>query len=133
MSETANPFVPNTTSAIERANRLVALRSHPGFIDLLRLSLELVQQAADICADYPGWDAQQIVVLKVRMQAAKEHHQALLAKIQNAIEIGVAEASAQAQSFPEKTAEEILDQGDHVRRKVLEHFEEADGRLPGSY
>src|ERR1700688_5208476 len=95
VTQATAPFVPTTTPNIERANRLMALRAHPGFIDFLRLSEELVRDAADICADYPGWDAQQIVVLKVRMQCAKEHHQMLISKMQEAIQAGIEEGRAQ--------------------------------------
>lgn len=132
---TANtaPFVPTTTPAIERANRLISLRSHPGFLDVIRISQEIVHSAADICADYPGWDAQQIVVLKVRMQAAKEHHQLLLARINDAIQDGIEESSTLADSFPEKSAAEAVDQGDFVRQQVLQRFEETDNRPAGSY
>ena len=139
VSEITAPFVPTTTPAIERANRLISLRAHPGFNDLLRLSQELVQSAADICADYPGWDDKQIVVLKVRMQAAKEHHQLLLAKINEAIEEGISEGREKSPSLPEKTAAEALEQGDFVRMRVLEKFSDmdnnpvTDNRPAGSY
>src|SRR5271154_3505234 len=132
--ETNSPFVATTTPAIERANRLLGLRAHPGFADLLRLSQELVQSAADICADYPGWDSQQIVVLKVRMQCAKEHHTMLLAKINEAILAGIAEQAA-AQNLPKKSAADAMDQGDLVRQEVLTHFAgmDEDNRPAGSY
>lgn len=127
------PFVQTSTPNIERANRLISLKSHPGFFDLLRLSQELVQSAADICADYGGWDAQQIVVLKVRMQTAKEHHQMLIAKIHEAITLGVEEGKALAPTLPEKSPEDMVAQGDYVRAKTLQKFEEIDTRAPGSY
>ncbi len=133
VTATSSPFEQTTTPAIERANRLMSLRTHPGFLDLIRISQEMVKAAADVCADYPGWDAQQIVVLKVRMQAAKEHHELLLAKINEAIREGIEEATARAASLPAKTAEEAVDHGDYVRQRVLEKFEEMDGRVPGSY
>jgi|ERR1700676_499676 len=133
VSEATAPFIPTTTPAIERANRLISLRTHPGFLDLLRLSQELVQSAADICADFPGWDAQQIVVLKVRMQAAKEHHALLIAKIQDAIQQGLDEGREQSSTLPAKSAEDSMDQGDFVRQKMLERFEEFDSRPAGSF
>lgn len=131
VTEATAPFVATTTPNIERANRLISLRAHPGFIDALRLSQELVQEATDICTDYPGWDAQQIVVLKVRMQCAKEHHQMFLAKINEAIHIGLVEG--QTLSLPEKTAAEAVDQGDFVRQQVLQKFDEYDSRPAGSF
>jgi hypothetical protein len=128
-----SPFVQTTTPAIERANRLISLRAHPGFLDLLRLSQELVDTARDICSDYGGWDAQQIVVLKVRMQCAKEHHQLLIAKLQDAIQEGIDDGTARASSLPEKSPEEMLDQGDYVRQKTLEKFNDMESRPAGSY
>lgn len=128
------PFEATTTPNIERANRLISVRAHPGFLDVLRLSQEIVQEAADNCADYPGWDAQQITVLKVRMQVAKEHHQRLLVKIQQVIENGIAEGQEFAANLPAKSAEESLDQGDYVRQRMLERFESQDEmRAAGSY
>ena len=129
----SEPFVPTTTPNIERANRLLGLRSHPGFMDLLRLSQEIVQSATDICADFGGWDAQQIVVLKVRMQAAKEHHELLIAKMQDAIRAGVEEDSMRRASMPEKSPEDVLAQGDYVRQEVLTKFDEMDSRAAGSF
>lgn len=131
MSSSTSPFVQTTSPTIDRANRLISLKAHPGFIDLLRISQELVQEAADICADYPGWDTQQIVVLKVRMQCAKEHHQMLLAKVLDAIKAGVDED--EMANRPVKTAAEVLDQGDYVRQAVLQKFEDSDLRIAGSF
>jgi len=132
-----NPFVPTTTPTIELANRLISLRAHPGFLDLVRLSQELGQEAAEICSDYPGWDPQQIVVLKVRMQVAKEHHNALIAKVEAAIQAGLEELREKVNTLPAKTPEEIVDQGDYIREKMLQHFadrDEHDGlRIAGSY
>jgi hypothetical protein len=135
ISEAGSPFIPATTPNIERANRLLGLRSHPGFLDLLRLSQTLVQDAADTCADFGGWDSQQIIVLKVRMQAAKEMHQALITRMQNAIQAGLDEAKATLPTMPAMTATEMMDQGDLVRQHVLQNFEtmDADQRSPGSY
>lgn len=131
VSAGAAPFIPTTTPAIERANRLISVRSNPGFLDILRISQEIVDSATKILIQYPGWDPQQITVLKVRAQAATEHHEMLLAKINEAIRDGVAEGTAQ--SLPEKSADDAVDQGDYVRQQVLQRFEEQDGRLAGSY
>ena len=111
----------------------MSLRAHPGFPDALRIIQEMIQEASDASAEYPGWDTQQMVVLKVRHQATKELGQAFLVRISNAIQAGIDEGRAMSESLPAKTAEEALDQGDYVRRKMLEHFDEVDGRLPGSY
>jgi hypothetical protein len=122
-----------TSPAIDRANRLLSLKANPGFIDLLQISQQLVQEAIDATSDYPGWDAQQIVVLKVRQQAAKEHHQALIQRVLAAIQTGIDEARANASNLPVKTAGEALDQGDYVRQEVLKKFDDEDNRVSGSY
>jgi hypothetical protein len=129
----ATPIIPRTTPNIERANRLMSLKSHPGFYDWLRISQELVDEAAAVSIDYGGWDAQQITVLKCRAQAAKEHHQLMIAKMLDAIRIGVEEARVQMTVEPQKTTAEMIEQGDLVRIKTLEHFDEMDGRVAGSY
>ena len=129
MSE--SPFVPVTTPTIERANRLISVRTNPGFLDILRISQEIVNSAADIVRDYPGWDLQQLLVLKVRSQVAKEHHDMLFAKINEAIRAGVDEMNAS--NLPEKTPTEVLEQGDLVRQQVLTKFDEMESRSAGSY
>jgi hypothetical protein len=127
------PFIATTTPTIERANRLMSLRAHPGFLDLIRLSQEMVQGAVDICTNYPGWDAQQIVVLKVRQQAATEHHQMLFAKMEEAIQQGIQDARSNQNPTPDKTAADAVDQGDYVRQAVLQRFDENDNRVAGSF
>ena len=139
MSEVGNavPFVAVTTPTIERANRLMHVQTLPGFLDIIRISQELVKDADDACADYGGWDPQQIVVLKVRMQAAREHHALLLKKIKDAIEAGILEQKAAMESA-KPTPEEIrsaIEQGDLVRQAVLTKFDQKDAeqRTAGSY
>ena len=136
MSEVGNavPFVAITTPTIERANRLMHVQTLPGFLDIIRISQELVKDADTACADYGGWDPQQIVVLKVRMQAAREHHALLLKKIKDAIEAGI-RAQAASPDLHSKTIAEVLEQGDYVRQAVLTKFEEmeSDNRAAGSY
>src|SRR3981189_3554609 len=95
----AAPFVPTMTPAMARANRLMSIRVHPGFLDVLSLSQEIIQEAVKACSGYPGWDSPAMVVLKVRMQVAEEHHQGLLGKIQEAIQDGIAEGRTQAASL----------------------------------
>jgi hypothetical protein len=135
VTEDRIPFTPVSTPAIERANRLMSVRAHPGFLDILRILDEFVNEAREKTETYPGWDAQVIVVLKVRQQAAAEIKPALLSEIDDAITAGVAEAREQinAAKIPAKTADESIEQGDLVRQKVLETFEEYDTRVPGSY
>lgn len=130
-----NPFETTTTPSIERANRLLSVRENPGFRDLIRLSQEMVDSAQAACTDFGGWDPMQITVLKVRAQAAKEHHAMFFGKIQEAIQGGVDEMRAQLASMPDKTSQEVMEQGDYVRQRVLENFEDhdAESRLPGTY
>jgi hypothetical protein len=129
----ANPIADSSTPAISRANRLMSLRSNPGFQDLLQISLQLAKEAADVSIDYPGWDSQQIAVLKSRAQGSKEHHYELLRRIQAAIEAGLAEGRAIKEQLPHMSAEEALETGDFVRQEMLKHFEEEDNRPAGSY
>ena len=128
------PFIKTVSPTIERANRLLSLRDNPGFYDLQCIAQDLVQNAADQCADYGGWDDRQIVVLKVRMQCAKEFRDLFFAKLNEAIRTGIEEQSLQM-NLAEKTPTEIIEQGDYVRREVLTHFAEMDQetRSPGSY
>lgn len=131
MSETPGQSI---TSVIERSNRLMGLKVNPGFRDAYQISKDLVDTAARISITYPGWDPQQIMVLKARAQAALEHHELFFGKIDEAIHEGI-EAQAANSGLPEKTPVEILEQGDYVRQAVLTKFNEFDveGRLPGSY
>ena len=132
-SEHVSPFVATTTPVIERANRLISVRTNPGFYDILQISKEIVESATAVLLDYGGWDAMQISLLKTRAQAAKEHHELLISRIQDAIMAGVAEAKAQTAILPEKTVAEALEQGDYVRTKVLEKFDDYDSRPSGSF
>ena len=130
----SEPSVQSVTPAIERANRLLSLRSNPGFADAWQISKALSDDATRTSVTYPGWDPQQIMVLKARAQAALEHHELFFAKIQEAIVEGVQEQSLQM-NLAEKTPTEILETGDYVRQEVLTHFAELDveNRIPGSY
>ena len=135
VTEATAPFTPTTTPAIERANRLMAVRSHPGFRDLIRISQDMVQEAVDANSDYPGWDTQQMIVLQARQKAAKEHHEAFFTRVAKAIEDGVADAREKLSDLPAKTSQEAQDQGDYVRQQVLNRFDEMgnDLRVPGSF
>lgn len=134
MSEPQEQAVQETTPNIERANRLASLKANAGYLDLIRLSQQMVNNAIEMCMNYPGWDAQQIVILKVRMQAAKEHHLALFNSVDNAIREGVTEATILA-GGQKPTAAEVLDTADWVRKEVLSKFESMDSdlRAAGSY
>lgn len=134
----ALPFVPVTTPTIERGNRLLAIRQHPGFNDLIRIGQDLVQEAMEQSRDFGGWDPQQIAILKARHQAAYEYHVRFLARIQAYIEQAITEVRAAQNENPkaEPTAQEILDNGDFVRQEMLKRFEQMDkedNRPAGSY
>lgn len=120
------PFVPRTTESVERANRFMALREHPSFNDLYRLSQSLVDEATANLIDYPGWDKDQIAVLKARAQAAKEHHARLFMKITEAIQDGVSEAQ---EALSER---ELSEQSDQLRAAVLSKFDN-ESRVAGSH
>jgi hypothetical protein len=121
-----SPFVPRTTEVIEKANRLMALRENPGYNDLFRISTALVEEATANLIDYPGWDKDQIAVLKARAQAAKEHHQQLFARMFEAISAGVNEARG-ALSEREK-----IEQSDQLRAAAMTAFD-SDMRVAGSH
>lgn len=130
-----NPFLTVTTPAMERAKRLLSVRTHPGFLEIVRISQEIVQTATDQLVEYEGWDKDQIAVLKARAQAAKEHHMLLLARIQSAIEEGEAEARAliEENAIPVKTAQEVVEESDELRARVLRKITEQESRPAGSY
>jgi hypothetical protein len=121
------------SAIIDRANRLMGLKDHPGFADLMQISQQLVKEAVDSTSDYPGWDKDMMVVLKVRQQAAKEHHMALTQRVAAAIQAGIEEARASVANFAQQPVAEMQEQGDYVRQAVLTKFEEQDNRVPGSY
>ena len=128
------PFEQTSTPEIELANRLMSLRTNPGFADAYRISKAMADEAAHTSITYPGWDSNQIMVLKARAQAALEHHELFFAKITEAIREGV-QAQAANTNLPDKSAEEVLATGDYVRQEVLTKFADldAESRLPGTY
>jgi hypothetical protein len=130
----SEPNVLPSSAVIDRANRLMGLRANPGFPDAWQISKALADEAGHISITYPGWDPQQIMVLKARAQAALEHHELFFAKIQEVIRAGIQEQAA-SPTLSDKTPAEVLETGDYVRQEVLAHFAEMDseGRLPGTY
>ena len=126
-----------STPTIERANRLMSLQANQGFPDLWEISQDLVKNLTATAIEYPGWDLQQLLVLKARAQAAKEHHELLFGTIKDAIEAGILEQKAAMESA-KPTPEEIrsaIEQGDLVRQAVLTKFDQKDAeqRTAGSY
>lgn len=121
------------SETIDRANRLASLQIQPGFSDLWKLSLEISNELTATAVDYPGWDLQQLLVLKARAQAAKEHHERLFLKLNAIIHAGIEEQAA-ADNPRDKSIPEIIEQSDYVRLQVLTKFEEMDAEgLPGTY
>jgi hypothetical protein len=104
-------------AAQARGNRLLHLATSPGFNDLRQIVRELVQEAADMSADFPGWDAQQIVMLKVRHQCAKEIEQQIFARLNFIID-----SSATPEHNPQRDST-IPDKNQEF----------SDSRIPGSY
>jgi hypothetical protein len=117
------PFTPRTTETIERANRFLAFRDSPAFHEIFRLSQSLVDTATAALVDYPGWDKDQIAVLKARAQAAKEHHALMFSSIQETINLGVAEAANSLSA---------IEASDKLRDQVLRKMD-SESRVPGSY
>lgn len=105
----------NSSSELDeaRGNRLLHLTTSPGFNDLRQIISELVQEAADASADFPGWDSEQIVMLKVRHQTAKEFAQQIFNRLNSAID---------SSSKPA-----------HNTAGQDQNEEYADSRIPGSY
>lgn len=136
-----DPYVPETTPTIERANRLMSLKQNVGFPELVRISQELAMQVVRSALQFQGWDLMRIAMMKTAAQAAQEHHDALLATIDACIEQGVLEAEEKmAAAQYQKTPEEVVEQSDRVRRQVLERFSQMDqerdadpARIAGSY
>ncbi len=125
------PFTAPTPLAVEISNRLQAVRQLPGYVEIMRISQSLVEEATAVSVDYPGWDMQQSFVLKARAQAAKEHHQMLFHRIQQAIQDGIMEAAEKKDLQTEKTKDSIH-LADELREEVLSVMSD-DNRIPGSY
>lgn len=100
-----------------RGNRLMHLATSPGFNDLKQIMTQLVQEAADASTNFPGWDTQQIVMLKVRHQTAKEMSEQLFNRLNFIIDSSATPAHNAA--------------GEPTFKAI--HEEYADSRVPGSY
>lgn len=129
----AQPMPVISTPAIERANRLISLRAHPGFVDLIQITLDMAREAEEKLTNFNGWDAAAIAAIAVASQVSRRYQQELARRVQEAINEGILEARNLQSQLPEKTAGQLLDQSDFVRQRALEMFSEMDNRLPGSY
>lgn len=128
----ATPLPVETTPAIERANRLLSLRNHPGFVDMVRISLDIVEEITTMCIDSKAWDALQITTLKCQAHGAKTHHQQLFTRVQEAINQGIFEANT-LMNAKANNAPQVIEQHDYVRQEALRTFAEIDNRVAGSY
>jgi len=126
-----DPYLPPTPLATERSNRLTAVRALPGYVEIMRISAQLADEAAASLVDWPGWDMQQLVTLKARAQAAKEHHNMLFDRIERAIRDGVAEADEKKDLQVDQTKGSIR-MADEIREEFLKTMPE-ELRIPGSY
>lgn len=98
---------------IARGNRLLHLATSPGFNDLRRMIDVLVQESADASADFGGWDSEQIVMLKVRHQAAKEMRDQIFDRLNSLID----STTSSEHNTPKANREDVF----------------TDSRIPGSY
>jgi hypothetical protein len=87
-----HPGEPTVAQVLALANRLLAQKAAPGFHDIRLICEMLEQEAVKASRDYPGWDHEQIVILKVRAQVAHE----LITEIFNRIDAAI----YSAQSLP---------------------------------
>ena len=76
---------PTVAQVVALANRLLAQKAAPGFHDIRLICEQLEQEAAAASRDYPGFDPQQMVQLKIRMQTAHELVVEIFARIDAAI------------------------------------------------
>lgn len=79
---------PTAAAVLALANRMIALKASPGFHDLRLICEMLEQEATEAIIEYPGHDRDQLFVLKVRAQAAKELVVELFGRIEGAIANG---------------------------------------------
>jgi acyl-coenzyme A synthetase/AMP-(fatty) acid ligase len=132
-----NPYEARTTLPIDRANRLLALRGHPGFQDLIAISLQTVKAAEAAVVDYDGWDKDELVARSIAFRAAKRSHEMLFVNMAAVIQNGITEAvqlrDEQVAALPnDKKSAEMADE---LRALVLEQMKDDkyETRIPGSY
>jgi hypothetical protein len=121
------PTILDSSDAVALGNRLHALKQSPGYGDLYRISDTLVKKAVSALVEYPGWDQQQIAILKSRAQAATEHHAMLFSLVNEAL----VDASREADSHAEKeasrrTPREVVEEADELRAASLYAFDGLD-------
>jgi hypothetical protein len=132
------PFEARTTLTIDKANRLIALRAHPGFNDLVALSEQTVKLAEDALVGYEGWDRDELNARSIAFRAAKKSHEMLFGRMAHAIQEGIEEAAAVRDANAtsgDPYSRDAADMADELRAKVLQHIDETryDTRIPGTY
>ncbi len=75
----------SVAQVVALANRMLALKASPGFHDLRLLAEMLEREAAVAARDFPGFDPQEIVTLKVQSQTAHKVLAELFGRIDAAI------------------------------------------------
>jgi len=119
-----------STPAIELAQRLRSLSSHPGFRDLIRLSEKTVKVAEDAFVNFEGWDKEELSARSIAFRSAKKFHVSLFQEINWAIEGGIEEARQEQVAGRDPFGREAADAADNLRNTVLETY---DTRVPGTY
>jgi hypothetical protein len=130
------PFEQRTTLTIDKANRLIALKAHPGFNDLVALSEQTVKLAEEALVGYEGWDRDELNARSIAFRAAKRSHEMLFGRMAHAIQQGIEEAAAVRDSgAPGDFSAEAADMADQLRVRVLQHMDETkyETRIPGTY
>lgn len=138
MENLINPYEARTTMTIDRANRLHALKGHPGFQDLIALSQRTVDVSKDALVNYAGWDKDELVARSIAFRAAVKSHEMLFVRMAQAIQEGIEEAMQiqGSQATPsDLTNRESADMADELRALVLQQIDNNsyDTRVPGTY
>lgn len=128
------PFEQRVTLTVDRANRLLALKAHPGFNDLVALSEQTVSAARAALVDYEGWDRDELLARSIAFRAAVKSHEMLFVRVAQAIQAGIEEAAA-LKSSADPFSSDAADMADQLRVMVLQQEKESnyDTRTPGSY
>lgn len=133
----ANPIESRTTPYIDRASRLLSLRGHPGFGDLVALSQETVNIARAALVNFEGWDKDELVARSIAYRAAEKSHEMLFVRLAQAIQTGIEEASAvrDAAIPANQYSKEAADMSDELRAQVIQQIDQSnyETRTPGSY
>lgn len=123
---------PAHSHLIDRANIFMALKSHPAFNELYRLSQSLVDDATRIARDFGGWDKDQILCLQQRAKASAEHHERLFGTMDEAIHEGIMAASEHQDEIVHAANENSIE-SDNLRAAVMNKMDREEVRVAGSY